>query len=132
MAPGGAPYGEHLQQVVPAARGAGLDDVSGELVGSGVQLGQLLGGADAAPVGGKAGAEHIGDQAQLVLATDRAGDTGRAAHVASGADELGVGIANLVLAQTAATELVDQMAAREAVVDDPVSSQHTDVERHGR
>lgn len=118
--------------MVPAARGAGLDDVSGELVGSGVQLGQLLGGADAAPVGGKAGAEHIGDQAQLVLATDRAGDTGRAAHVASGADELGVGIANLVLAQTAATELVDQMAAREAVVDDPVSSQHTDVERHGR
>ena len=118
--------------MVPAARGAGFDDVSSELVGSGVQLGELLGSADAAAVGRKAGAENIGDQTQIVLATDRAGDTGRAAHVAGGADELGVGIANLVLAQTAATELVDQMAAREAVVDDPVSSQQADVERHGR
>lgn len=123
---------EHFQQVVPAARGAGLDHVGGELVGSGVQFGEFLGGADAAAVGRKAGAEHIGDQTQVVLAADRAGDTGRAAHVASGADELGVGIANLVLTQTAATELVDQMAAREAMVDDPVSSQHADVERHGR
>lgn len=132
MASGCPPYWEHLQQVVPAARGAGLDDVGGELVGSGVELRQLLGGADAAAVGRKAGAEHIGDQTQVVLGTDRAGDTGPAAYVASRADELGVSIANLVLAQTATTELVDQVAAREAVVDDPVSSQQADVERHGR
>ncbi len=132
MAPWRPTDREHLQQVVPAARGAGLDYVSGELVGSGVELGQLRGGADTAAVGRKAGAEHIGDQMQIVLAADRAGDTGRAAHVASRPDELGVSIANLVLAEAATAELVDQMAAREAVVDDPISSQQADVERHGR
>ncbi|OWY59485.1 hypothetical protein B7486_74320, partial [cyanobacterium TDX16] len=89
----------------------------GEGAGALRELGDLLGGGDAAPVGGQAGAEDVGDEDDLGLLADGAGLLGLPAGVLGGSHQLGVGVAHLVLGEATPPVLGHHVATREAVVD---------------
>ena len=117
---------------MPTTRDARLHHIGSQLVGPCIQLGQLGCGTDATTVRWQPRAEHVGDETQLQLTADRAGDGGRSADVARGANQLGMGIADLVLAKPSAVKLVDQVPTRQPMVDHPDrAAQGTSIERLG-
>ena len=99
------------------AADAGLDDVGVQLVAPAVEHSELLGCRHASPVGRQARSEHVRDEPELVRVTDRARVLGRGSDVLGGANQFGVRVAHLVLAQPPASILVDQMLPGETVVD---------------
>jgi hypothetical protein len=103
---------------MPATIDARLNDVRIEFVNPALELREIGLGSDATTMCRQTRAEHIGDQNELHLLADRAGDTGGCAEILGGPDELGVGIAQLIATQASATELVDDRAAFEAMIDD--------------
>ena len=103
--------------MMPAAPHACFDHIGGEFVGAGIELAEFVGGGHTTAVGGKTRPEHIGDQLQLEVGADGAGHRGRSPHIAGRTNQLGVGVADLVLAKPATLELVDEMAPRQTVVD---------------
>src|SRR5206468_7574413 len=87
-------------EVIPAALGADLDHVAGELVAGFAEAVELTLVRDAAAVGGPQGiAVDVGDEPELDLLADRAVLPGLLADVAGGPDELGMGVAYLEPAQ---------------------------------
>ncbi len=62
--------------------------------------------------------EHVSDEEELFFAADRAGHRCRGAHIARRAQQFGMGIAHLVLTEPAPMELIDQVPARQTVVND--------------
>src|SRR6187549_2763725 len=87
---------QHTEQVVPATFGARLDDVRAQLGVAGVQLTHLLGGRDAAALGGQTSPEHVGDEFEIRLFADRAPCAGLCSDVARRPDELRMRVADLV------------------------------------
>ncbi len=79
-------------------------------------------------------AEHVGDDAQLVVVADRAVGRGLGADVARRPDQLGVRIADLGTADPAQTNLVDEHPTGQSVVDDAAPllppAQRSDRETH--
>jgi SAM-dependent methyltransferase len=108
---------QHPQQMVPAALDAGLDHVRGQIVRSLIERRHLRRRRDAPPLCRQTGAEHVGHESQLRGLTDRADRPALGADVACRADQLGMRVADLVLTEPAATELVDQMTAGQSVID---------------
>jgi len=75
--------------------------------------------------------EDVRDEEQLRLPADRAGHRCRGADVASRPKQFGMGIAHLVLTEPATMELVDQVAPRQAMVNDCArSAQSVDPKSH--
>lgn len=66
---------------------------------------------------GQAGTEGIGDEHRPRVVADGAGLTTDLTDVASGPQQLGVGVADVEAGQAATVELVDRAATHEAVVD---------------
>jgi len=111
-------------QMVPAAVEAYLDDVAGELVERRRQLVELGGVRDAAPIGPLEGVSvHVGDEPDAVARAYGAVVRSALADVATGAEELGVGVADVAAADRPAPEIPQDCTARQCVVD---------VRRHGR
>ena len=104
--------------MVPATAGARLDDIGGEVVAAPAEGLHLRCGGHHPPEGRQARTEHVRDENDLAFLADRATDLCGGTEVGGGPDELGVGVAHLVLAQPSAPELVDEVTAGEAVVDD--------------
>ena len=76
--------------------------------------------------------EHVGDEPQLLLTTDRARNGGRRADISRRPNELRMSVAHLVLTQPPAVVLVDQVPTREPMVDYPArTAQGTCAERLG-
>ena len=124
---------QHTQQVMPPAPRARLDDIGGQRIGAGVELGQLCGGRHTSSVRRQSRPEDVGDEEQLCFATDRAGHRCRGADVACRPKQFGMGIAHLVLTEPATMELVDQVAPRQAVVNDCARpAQSVDPKSHSR
>ncbi len=103
---------------MPAARHTGLDDVRGEVVGALVQGRHLLGRRHAPTLGRQARPEDVGDESQCGVLADRTRRAALCADVARRSDQFGVGVAHLVLSESPAPELVDEVTARQPVVDD--------------
>ena len=105
--------------MVPSALGTGLDHVGRQLaLRLRRQCPEFLLGAHAATGCRQAVPEDVGDDAKLVVFADRAIGGRFRADVAGGADQLGVGIADLGAADPAEPNLVDEHPAGEAMVDD--------------
>ena len=108
---------------MPPTRPAGLDDVRGVVAThrrarNPPELIQLGGFGDAPPVTWKPWSEHIRHEHDGVIHTDRTLDDRFVSEVSCGAQQLGVSITNLILAQSTASILVDECAAGQAVIDD--------------
>ena len=117
--------------MMPATADTRLDDIGREFVSTVNQLVQLGRGCHASTGCWQAMTEHIGDQSQFGISADWARQAGRCTHVAGGANEFGMGIANLVLAKPTATKLVDQMASCQTMVDNRCrAAQRVERERH--
>src|SRR5581483_5074258 len=105
-------------EVVPAALGADLDHVAGELVAVLAEAVELALVRDAAAVGGlERVAVDVGHQPQLRLLADRALLLGLLPEMAGGPDELRVGVAVLGPADLPRAPLAQDRSASEAVVD---------------
>jgi len=104
--------------MVPATAGARLNDVGSEVVAASAEGLHLRCGGHHPPEGRQARTEHVRDEHDLALVADRATDLRGCTEVGGGADELGVGVAHLVLAQPPTPELIDEVTAGKAVVDD--------------
>ena len=106
--------------MVPMTRRAHLDHVAGvvPLPFAGEPL-QLLGRRDAASERGQAWSEDVRHEHELVIGTDRTRFGGDLTDLTSGTDQLGVGVAHLVTGQSTTTVLVDEVLARQSVVDLP-------------
>ncbi len=102
---------------MPTTRHAGLHHVRRQLVGARVQLRQFRRGADAATMRRQSRPEHVSDQTQFVLAADGARNGGLGTNVASRPDELRMSIADLILTQPTAQELVDQVPTGKPMID---------------
>ena len=126
------PHSQHAQQVVPTAVDARLHHVGGEFVGSTVEGAQFGRRRHAPTVLGQPWSEDVRHQAQPGTVTDRARHRRRRTHVLSGADEFGVRITHLILTEPTALELVDEMTARETVIDHTCATERAHTERHGR
>jgi hypothetical protein len=68
-------------------------------------------------MGRKPRAEHVGNQDKLGLFADRTIDTRRLANEPGGSNKFWVRVAHLMLRQPAASELIDQMLAGKAMID---------------
>ena len=119
---------------MPPALDAGLDDVRGELVCLRPEPTHLLGGRHAPTVRRQPRPEHVRDELEIALLTDRAASLGLRSDVLRGADQLGVRVADLIARDSPDTDLVDEHLAREPVVDDAAPlwtpSQRADRETH--
>lgn len=102
--------------MVPGARGTDLDDVRGELAGPPGDGQHLLAGGDAAAEGGETRAEHVGDEDDVRVLTDRAEDGGLVTDLAGRPHELGMGVADLVAGDASLAELAQQTVSGEAVI----------------
>lgn len=103
---------------MPTAVDAGLHHVCVEVVGTAIELCKVGLCRHASAMCGKAGAEHIGDEHQLHLFTNRAGNTRRSAEILGSPNELRVGVAHLVATEPAAPIFVDERAPLKPVIDD--------------
>lgn len=108
----------HFDEVMPLARRAHFDDVGPKLIGPFVELRNLFRVRDATPVRRKPSAEHVCDEHQLGVLADRAIDAGRIAERGRCPDQFGVRIADLMLCESTTFELVDEMTARQSMIDD--------------
>src|SRR6266540_3054963 len=107
-----------LRQVVPVAGGADLDHVAGELLGRTVQVDEAGAGPDAAGLLAQGVAEHVVDVHQAELLADGAGPAGALADVAGRAEQLRVGVADLVAGQPPTAKLQELRLLGEGVVDE--------------
>jgi hypothetical protein len=83
-------------QVIPPTVDTDLDDIARELLVVSLQLGQLALGADAAAVGlPQALAVDVGDETQALVVADRANSLDPLAQIATGSEQLGMGIADV-------------------------------------
>ena len=119
LTPSAAADGQHAAQVVPAARDARLDDVGRQLLVAAVERAHLLGRRHALAVRRQPRPEHVGDEAQLRPRRRSGTASSLGADVLGRPDQLGVGVADLVLAEPPALVLVDEVLAGEPVVDLP-------------
>jgi len=105
--------------MVPMARGADLDHITGEfaLLRPLGERPEFLRRRDASTEGRKPRAEHIGDQNQIVVLTDRTAFARGLTHLTRRPHQLGVGVAHLVLGQSTLLELGDEVLSRESVID---------------
>jgi hypothetical protein len=103
--------------VVPGTLDAHLDDVRPQVVGTPVQFMHFAAGRDATTVRRKTGAEHVGDEHQLCLFADGAVDTRRVTNETGGSNEFRMSVAHLMLRQAATPKLVDEMLARQTMID---------------
>ena len=119
---------------MPTAFGARFHDVRVQLFGTSVERSHLGGGGDAAPVGGEPVPEHVGDETELRVLTDRADGGGHRADIAGSADQLRVSVTDVLQRYPTAAYLVDEHAPGETVVDDPTravgTTDRTDGEAH--
>ena len=74
--------------------------------------------------------EHISDEHELVFAADRTRRARFFAEVACRTHEFGMRIAHLVLTKATSSILVDEVLARETMVDGPATTQRTRTETH--
>ncbi len=104
--------------MVPMARGADFDDITGEIaLFRALREGlQFLGSGDTTTKGGQSGPKDIGHQDQCVVLTDRAVLTGGLAHLTGGTHQFGVGIADFVLGQPTLFVFRNEVLTRESVV----------------
>jgi hypothetical protein len=112
-----AANGNDPQKVMPRALDTHFDDIGPKVVGSPVQFVHFASGRDATAMSRKTSTEHVGDQHQLRLFTDRAVDTRGVTNEACGSNEFGMCVAYLMLCQSPTTELVDEVLTRQAMVD---------------
>ena len=103
---------------MPATIDARLNNIGVEFVNPALELREIGLGGDATTMCRQTRAEHVGDQHELHLLADRAGDTGGCAEILGSSDELGMGIAQLIATQASAPELIDDRAAFEAMIYD--------------
>jgi hypothetical protein len=125
--------GDHPQQVMPRARPAHLDDIGRELIGPAAERVELASGTDATTERWEPGPEDVRHQDELVVLTDGAVDPGLFSQLSRCPHELGMGIAHLVLGQTAFAVLADEEPARQTMIDDALggASHRLGPERHG-
>jgi hypothetical protein len=105
-----------LGQVVPPTRPADFDDVAGEitiLTGERRKLGLLR---NAAPVGGKSRAEHIGDVHKGFFFADRTRFRSGFTQVLGGSDQFRVGVANVDTRKPPALVFSNQMTTNQTKV----------------
>ncbi len=114
--PGGR-QNERSREVVPRAIRAHLDHVRRELASFLRHLAQFASRRDASPVRRQARAEDIRDMNEVGILADRAHLSGGLAALSSRPPQLRMGVADLVLSQTALAELRDDGLARQAIVD---------------
>src|SRR6266536_2253694 len=111
-----------LGEVVPEALGADLDDVAGALLDGAMQVRQPVAGPDPAGELPQGVPEHVGHVDERVLGAHRAGRHGRLADVAGGAQQLRVGVADLLPGQAPAAKVSQRRPLHERVVDQPHAS----------
>ena len=106
-------------QMVPMARGADLDDVTGEIAFLGpLREGlEFLRRGDAAAEGRKSRTEDIGHEDEGVFLADRAVLRGRLTDLSGRPNQFRMGVAHLVLRQPSLLELRDEVLSREPVID---------------
>jgi exopolysaccharide production protein ExoY len=114
---GGATDGEAALEVVPPAGGAGLHGVGGQCGRAAIEPRQLLLGLDELAVRREPGSEGVGHVADRCVFADGADDVRGLPHATSGPQQLGVGVTDIGPSQAAALDLVDDMAAGQAMVD---------------
>ena len=110
------------EEVVPAAGCAGFDHVRGHLpLGLRAEQPQLLRGGDTPTGGGKPMTEDVGDDPQLGFLTDWAVGGGLGANVASGTDQLRVGVTDFGPTEPTEPHLVDEHSTCKSMIDDPAA-----------
>jgi hypothetical protein len=120
-------------EVVPAAGDTDLDDIARELLLGRLELGQLPVGSDAAAVGvAEVVAVDVGDEAQAGSATHGAIAGELLADVATGPEELGMGITAVREISAAGPELIQNRSTGERVVDVPAHGGECRHPRPGR
>lgn len=109
--------GQDSEQVVPPTLDACFDHVRRQIIGSPVDRRHLSCSRHTPTLRRQTRTEHVRHQAQLRLLADRAGDAAFRSDIARRPNQFGVRIADFVLTETTASELVDEMSARQTVVD---------------
>lgn len=115
--------GHHPHEVVPAAQAARFHHIGRVLscsrpsIGPALNLSHFRAGRDASPMRGKVWAKGIGHQNQTVVGADRAFDPRFFPKVPCGTHEFGMRVTDLVDAEAAAAVFIDEVLARESVVD---------------
>src|SRR6266542_3250090 len=109
---------ECFAQMVPTAASAHLDHVAGSTPLPGGELEALTQLERPAVVASEAIREDVGEKAELVAATDRAGPRGLGPQVPGRPEQLGVGVADLEPRQEAAAEVAQERSLGQRVVDD--------------
>jgi len=115
--------GHHAHQMVPAAQATGLHHIGRVLASSGrgicpaLDVGHFRAGRDASPMRREVRAKGISDQDQAVVGADGALHPRLFPKVLGRTHEFGVRIADLVDAEAATAIFIDEVLARQAVVD---------------
>jgi hypothetical protein len=85
------------------------------------------------PAGGKSRAKDVGDFDEFGVGTDRTGLTSSAPDVASGTQQLGMGVADVLVTQRAGREFGQQSMTNETELNDrPIGSARTESLIHYR
>jgi hypothetical protein len=107
-------------EMVPVAVKADLDDVTSELFVGRVEPVELGRGGDAATVGaGEGVAVDVGDKAEVAPSADWAGGRGGGPDVATGPQELRMGVADVVALEATGAEVPQDRPSGQRVVDVP-------------
>lgn len=105
--------------MVPMARGADFNDITGEIalfraLCEGLQF---LGRGDTTTKSRQSGPKDIGHQHQCVVLTDRAVLTGGLAHFTGGTHQFRMGVTDFVLGQPTFFVFRNEVLTRESVID---------------
>lgn len=103
--------------MMPPTADAGLHHICREVLGSPVECRHVGGLRDNPAECRKARPEYIGDEHHIVLLADRATNLGGLAEVGGCTNQFGVCVAHLITTQPTTTELVDERASREPMID---------------
>ena len=128
--------GNHPQQVIPAAFDTRLDDIGIEFLRARVELTHLLGSRDTSALSREPRPEHVCDQLEFGLLTNRTRRSGLRANVFRRTNQFGVRIADLIERKSTFLDLTDEHPACETMINDAARSvsatERTDRETHER
>jgi hypothetical protein len=104
-----------------------FDGVTLHRIFTSLQLEKFCTRSGTGPAGGKSRAKDVGDFDQFGVGADRAGLTGFASNVARGAQQLGVGVADILVTQSAGPEFREERVTNETELNDrPIGSARTE------